>query len=87
MAFWEAIDKLKEQDIGTTKKDSDTTQIAVIDMMFNQGMDINDILRKYGIIEESKVTPTKSETKKMFDMGEEQEIEEEGYDIYETTPL
>lgn len=82
--FWEAIDKLKEKDIGNDKRTSTDIQREVADMMFNEDASIDDILDHYGVIMESQVPDFDEETGEIFGFGEENdEDEEEEFSIFD----
>ena len=87
LRFWEAMDKLKEMGIGVDNRTSTDVQREVADMMFNEDQSIDDILRAYGVIQEAQTPSFTKESSMLFGLGEEEEIEEEGFDIYETPPL
>lgn len=67
--FWEAIDKLKEKDIGNDKLTSTDIQREVADKMFNEDASVEDILDYYGVVMESSVPNSIEETDAMFDFG------------------
>lgn len=81
--FWEAIDKLKEKDIGNDSRTSTDVQREVSDMMFKEGMSIDDVLEHYGIAMEADTPDFDAETGEIFGFGEEDEDGEEEFSIFE----
>lgn len=76
--FWEAYDKLKElQLIDTTKgKASKSAQVEIADLMFKKdNMSIDEILKHYGAIVDSKAPSARAQTDELM---ENEEGEEDG---------
>lgn len=74
--YWEAIDKLKEKDIGNDGRTSTDTQREVADMMFNEGASLDDVLEHYGIVVESETPDIDFETGEIFGFGGDEDGEE-----------
>lgn len=78
--FWEAIDKLKEKEIGTKKTgkfSSADVQREVASLMFEESLSLDDILARYKVIAES-ITPNEVErTESLFPDQEEYDEESE----------
>lgn len=65
--YWEAVDKLKELDKGNDKRTSTDVQREVADMMFGEGMSVDDILAHYGAVIEEETPDIQEETEELFD--------------------
>lgn len=76
--YWEAIDKLKERDIGNDGRTSTDIQREVADKMFNEDATLDDILNYYGVVMESSVPNALEETDYMFDLGKGEDEDGEG---------
>lgn len=76
--FWEAMDKLKEKGIGGDKRTSSDTQREVADLMFTDGMSVDDVLQYYGVAIENATPDLQDETEMMMGFGDE--VDEDGED-------
>ena len=81
--FWEAVDKLKESNIGNDKRTSADVQREVADMMFNEGMDVDGIMEHYGLVMESETPDFDEMTEEVFSFGEEDEDDEQEESIFD----
>ena len=71
--YWEAIDKLKEKNIGNGDADGRTStdvQREVSDMMFNEGASVDEILEHYGIQIMASTPNIQEETETIYGFGE-----------------
>ena len=75
--YWEAMDKLKESNIGNDKRTSTDTQREVADMMFNEGMSVDDVLEHYGVVMEAETPDIDIETDEMMGYGYDEEMDED----------
>ena len=82
-SFWKTIDLLKERGFGVTKVTSDDVQRNVVDMMFNEGKSMQEILAEYGVIEEAETPDLAMETEALMEMGDEDGEETDGEDEYD----
>lgn len=80
--YWEAIDKLKEKDIGGDKRTSTDVQREVADMMFNEDASVDDVLAHYGVIMENETPDAISEMDELIGFGEDEEDEEDEDGLY-----
>lgn len=84
--FWEAVDKLKEKDIGNDKRTSADTQREVSDMMFKENMSLDDVLEHYGIVMEAQTPDIQEETQNLMTMGyDEDDEDEQDFDTFGDT--
>ena len=81
--FWEAVDKLREMNIGNDQRTSTDIQREVADLMFNEGMSIDDVLDHYGIAIEADTPDFYVETGEIFGFGEDDEDEEEESEFFD----
>ena len=78
--FWEAIDKLKEKEIGTKKTgkfSSADIQREVASLMFEESLSLDDILARYKVIAESTTPNEVEQTANLFPEQEEYDEESE----------
>ena len=78
--FWEAIDKLKEKEIGTKKTgkfSSADVQREVASLMFEESLSLDDILARYNVIAESTTPNEVERTASLFPEQEEYDEESE----------
>lgn len=78
--FWEAIDKLKEKEIGTKKTgkfSSADVQREVASLMFEESLSLDDILARYKVIAESTTPNEVERTASLFPEQEEYDEENE----------
>lgn len=74
--FWEAIDKLKEKNIGNDKRTSTDVQREVSDMMFNESASVDDVLEYYGVVVEAETPSAEQETENIYSFGGDNSEEE-----------
>lgn len=81
--FWEAMDKLKEKDIGADKRTSTDTQREVAEMMIDEGKSVDDVLAHYGVVIEEATPDIQEETDFLMGLGGEEDEEEEEFSIFD----
>lgn len=81
--FWEAMDKLKEKDIGADKRTSTDVQREVADMMFDEGKSIDEVLEHYGVVIENATPDIQEETDILMGLGGDEDEEEEEFSIFD----